>query len=191
MAQFKIQAQMLDNAWKEAGRLATWNGTSWVHARFDSFEAAVKAAQSLGPEYAGCTRIVPADTPETKGFAYAGSVSSGTMRTEDLIDAFVPVLEALDAKHGVHAALIAEVLAIEDFDSEVEDEDGLLEALFDALNECAPEGYYFGSHEGDGADYGFWQVEADPEPEPSTECLRCARRIEFRNGRALTCLCRG
>ena len=33
-----------------------------------------------------------------------------------------------------------------------------LEDLFDLLNEFAPDGHYFGSHEGDGSDFGFWKI---------------------------------
>jgi len=36
-----------------------------------------------------------------------------------------------------------------------------LEWLFDRLNECAPEGYFFGAHPSDGACFGFWPEDAD------------------------------
>jgi hypothetical protein len=39
---------------------------------------------------------------------------------------------------------------------ESEDADYDLEALFDALNDYAPEGFYFGASMGDGCDYGYW-----------------------------------
>jgi hypothetical protein len=40
----------------------------------------------------------------------------------------------------------------------------LLEDLFDALNDHAPIGCYFGSHPGDGSDFGYWahdEIETD------------------------------
>jgi hypothetical protein len=36
------------------------------------------------------------------------------------------------------------------------DDDGLVDALFAALDELAAPYSYFGAHEGDGSDYGYW-----------------------------------
>ncbi len=90
-----------------------------------------------------------------------GSVSSGTMRPEDLIPSFTWEMEhALktlrigrkDRKRYV--ALVNEANAIEDFDES--DVDGVLDDLFDALDELAPPYCTFGANESDGACYGFW-----------------------------------
>jgi hypothetical protein len=85
--------------------------------------------------------------------AQPGTVSHGTCNPEHLIPRFTDFLEVLDRDH----ALIAEARAVDmGNDDEVAT---VLDALFDAIGEFAPEGYYFGSHPGDGSDYGFWQSE--------------------------------
>jgi len=70
------------------------------------------------------------------------TVSEGTLRTEDLIEAFEDFLNSLNIP----------------FEKEPHDE-YYLEHLDDQLNELAPEGYYFGAHPGDGACLGFWSIE--------------------------------
>lgn len=39
----------------------------------------------------------------------------------------------------------------------------LWERAFEYLNSIAPSGYYFGSHPGNGSDYGFWKIEEEVE----------------------------
>jgi hypothetical protein len=98
-----------------------------------------------------------------------GSVSSATMRPEDLIPTFTAELE-YQLKHGprvsretrkAHTALAREINArmeSEDYyDSESADFD--LESLSDALDAYAGPYFYFGAHPGDGCDYGFWLSE--------------------------------
>lgn len=93
--------------------------------------------------------------------ARIGSISSGTMRPEDLVPEFLYTLGQLDkAAHDKLCAEYADVLDADCPDTDSEDyQDGMdycLEALFDALSEHAPPYCCFGAHEGDVADYGFW-----------------------------------
>lgn len=101
-----------------------------------------------------------------------GSVSHGTMRAEDLIPAFMFLLEEHDreaatkltssySEEGWPYSMAG--LAFGDPFDEVQQEFAphFLEDLFNALNEIAPPGTYFGAHVGDGSDYGFWSHEED------------------------------
>lgn len=90
------------------------------------------------------------------------SVSQATLRQQDLIKRFASVLEEDSPRK--HRQLIQECgkwLAdwVKEPGQELDEDAGyLLEELFDALNNIAPSGYYFGAHPGDGADFGFWKV---------------------------------
>jgi hypothetical protein len=93
---------------------------------------------------------------------YVGSLSSATMRAEDLIPEFSNFLDSVP-QNWPYAEPQESANALEvDSDgyyTDVESADYILEDLFNALNEIAPEDCYFGSHPGDGADYGFWPSE--------------------------------
>jgi hypothetical protein len=90
-----------------------------------------------------------------------GSISSATMRPDDLIPTFLSEL-ATQMREGPrikgHAKLWRAIDKRSDKPNyyESEDADWDLESLFDALNGYAGPYFYFGANEGDGADYGFW-----------------------------------
>jgi hypothetical protein len=93
--------------------------------------------------------------------ATPGSISHGTLKAEDLLSAFLDYLRQLDeTKHAevnrqFGDDLIAAALADPTDVSEVVAD--TLNTMYDLLNdEYAPDGYHFGAHEGDGADFGFW-----------------------------------
>lgn len=91
------------------------------------------------------------------------SLSSATMRNADLIPTFASFLE--DNAKDLYDSIFSDneykaILDNEDYDNETADY-LLNEDLFDALNEIAPDGCYFGSNEGNGSDYGFWAFEDD------------------------------
>lgn len=83
------------------------------------------------------------------------SIIHGTMLSEDLIPAFLNVLkEYAPAMHEAYVKDNPKVLDVKSMSDE--DQYWTVDELFDCLNNIAPEGTYFGSHPGDGADYGFW-----------------------------------
>lgn len=99
-----------------------------------------------------------------------GTLIHGTLRDEDLLQAFADELARIDIKRfdevikpdahlfaesaNLTTEEIVEALGVEDVTDVIND-------LMDALNEYAPYGYYFGSIEGDGSDFGFWEEQHD------------------------------
>ncbi len=105
-----------------------------------------------------------------------GSVSHGTMKTDDLIPAFLNHLDYIKEQYSFDQS-IPEVIRCanisrldtamgqieqrmnEDDYFESEDADYDLEFLFDELDNFAPDNHYFGAHTGGGSDYGFWECD--------------------------------
>ena len=93
-----------------------------------------------------------------------GTVISGTLRRQDLIPAFIDELERVDPDAYFRMALAPFPFIPEHVEKEgdgsawwnSEEAGYLLEELFDALDDAAPEGEYFGARRDDGADFGFW-----------------------------------
>lgn len=84
-------------------------------------------------------------------------VSTGTLRPEDLIPTFaravgpfLPPALASDIRRWTAGAYPDHVIEV----AEAE----ILEQLEEELCRLAPEGTYFGAHEGDGACFGFWEL---------------------------------
>lgn len=99
---------------------------------------------------------------KTQNVIYAelnSSVLHGTMRRQDLIPAFMKILK--ETPEYVQLMHLVPCHALEDENAEWWDSEAarlLQEALFDTLDNYAPEGYSFGTHPGDGSDYGFWKI---------------------------------
>jgi hypothetical protein len=90
-----------------------------------------------------------------------GSVSTGTLRTEDLLPA---VLTALDPR-WIHLSR-GERATVQRIDREYravggddDDADDDLQDLYDIADNHCPDYCTFGSHPGDGADIGVWPIE--------------------------------
>lgn len=102
-----------------------------------------------------------------------GTVSHGTMREIDLLNAFLPIIKEYDplAYNGIEyylGTMASDIDAILSDETHIAWTSELMDwimydLVWDAMNDIAPEDYYFGSHPGDGSDYGFWQCEDDSE----------------------------
>ena len=111
------------------------------------------------------------------------SLSHATMRNQDLIPVFMDFLkehakdkydaivkeygliEEWESIHKEHGVKFDGSIPYPDNDHEWWNSDDAIELLnedlFNALDNIAPNGCCFGSHIGDGSDYGFWDIDPD------------------------------
>lgn len=91
--------------------------------------------------------------------ASVGTISHGTLKTEDLIIALSDELRRLAPEHD----MVKECEAIQTLWAagwteiyETPEAQETLEALMNAMDDYAPPYCYFGTNEGDGSDFGYW-----------------------------------
>lgn len=95
-------------------------------------------------------------------YASFGSVSHGTMLTEDLLGSLSDELayqlrrQSTRFPRKSYRKLINEAQRLIGRYPEGDTGSDLVDELFDALNGFAPPYAYFGANEGDGSDYGYW-----------------------------------
>lgn len=101
-----------------------------------------------------------------------GTVISGTLQYPDTIPAVAAFLRTHAPEHYAKFIAGTEGDALAALNGELprehpfwqsEDTDWMTESLWEAMNDIAPEGTYFGAHIGDGADFGFWPDESDED----------------------------
>ena len=86
-----------------------------------------------------------------------GTVIHATLRTEDLLKAFSDELQRCCAEYGSEVSQYSDLLS--DAASAIPDSEdavGIIDDLMNALNDFAAPYSYFGTNEGDGADFGWW-----------------------------------
>ena len=93
--------------------------------------------------------------------AKPGSVSWGTLRTDDLIDIFLDFVQLHDHPYYLSLREKYEEILTHDDTKEEYIEYLLYEDIWEAMEELAPEGFYFGASEGNGSDFGFWEEEQE------------------------------
>lgn len=149
---------------------AIWDGTpeefaeTWHSAYFDHF---------CNPPDDIRITVESQSTPTRLSDTWKGAtISDGTLRPQDLIPIFLSVADEI-AKDRVTVLLDSYGYTREtDWEAETETEEKaemlsefLNYDLWEILNDIAPTGTGFGAHPGDGACYGFWIVDDDPDYE--------------------------
>ena len=109
-----------------------------------------------------------------------GSISTGTLKTEDLLPVFTATMRQFLTDNGHKSIYVerAETIIRNDFyDMELADE--LVGTLMDGIQGYCPPFVFFGTLPGDGADFGFWA-----DMERIQETLDAAMDLErnVRNG---------
>lgn len=92
-------------------------------------------------------------------------ISEGTFRIQDLLPKYLNILRDIAPEEYQQLMIPAcgfsciPSYVLEDEDDEWWNSESaafLMESIIDIISNHTPEGYYFGSHEGDGACIGFW-----------------------------------
>jgi hypothetical protein len=84
-----------------------------------------------------------------------GSITQGINKASILADTFICELRKQKPLHDKHRAMLARTEYQRTPLAE------LVPQLIIALNDYAPEGYYFGPSTSDDSDFGFWPITAD------------------------------
>lgn len=107
-------------------------------------------------------------------------VSDGTLKPQDLIPKFLDALKYDEKAHSKFLKDFPEILEIQSWDElDEETQSMLVDELIDALNGIAPEGYFFGASEGDGASFGFWSVGPDESKKPEAKKCEASDTIKM------------
>lgn len=125
---------------------------------------------------------------------HKGTVTHGTLRYVDLIPEF---WEYLTMYHPETTITLSDVdlystIIDANSDSDLDDDDieacgFLLETLDRAMNDIAPEHYYFGAHPGDGSDFGFWLADDLRECDECGLITDAGEWPDWINGKCQTC----
>lgn len=90
---------------------------------------------------------------DTEGYC---QTSEGSLLAADLLGGVARLLESAGASNALRELQRESRKTIARNADETDRASYLWEEVCDAMDEIAPQGYYFGSSEGDGASCGFW-----------------------------------